>query len=337
MRSLHATALLLGLRRKANGTAQSPKRYAPFSEMKKNINDKLDEVLKNFGMDTKEWPDFIAPFRHKLEILEKANNYKKLLKALFASKDLDEFNSYIFEAQFAYDFLANGQQLSYESRQLQDNLSSIDFCYELDNRKKIYFELRLIQAREWIKHSIKSQLKHSNYFQIELNGNHERDENIRLQNLILSKCQDKNGNPLKFAMNKDVINAIVVNISELHLTMIDKFDCLLTIYGDNAVPFFCRRGLFGLWQLLSQNSIEQEKELYRKFEHVRESIHAILFVRHVKHSGYLDRLFIDRELEYFLIGNNNLLQKRDYKQITEKLCFLRTWPQWDRMVSGLET
>lgn len=298
--------------------------------MKKSINDKLDDVLKNFGMDTKEWPDFIATFRHKLEALEKANSYKKLLKALFSSKDLDEFNSYVFETQFAYDFHANGQQLSYESRQLQKNLSTIDFCYELDRRKKIYFELRLIQAREWIRHSISSQLKHGNYSQIELNGSHERDENIRLQNLILSKCQDKNGNPIKFALGKDFINAIVVNVSELHLNMIDKFDCLLTTYGDNAVPFFCRRGLFGLWQQLSQNSAEQEKELYRKFGHVRESIHAILFVRHVKHSGYLDRLFIDRELEYFLIGNNNLLLRGDIEQITEKLSFLRTWPQKEK-------
>ena len=293
----------------------------------KNIKDKLDKVFTNFGMDTKAWSPIISNFRDKLVALERSTNYKKLLKSLFSSKDLNEFNSYVFEAQFAYDFQASGQRLSYENRQLQKKLSTVDFCYELNEHKKIYFELRLIQQRKWITQSINSQIKHRKYYEIELNGNNERDETIRLQNLILSKCQDKNGNPIKFAVGNDFINMIVVNVSELHLNMIDKFDCILTTYGDHAVPFYCRRGVSGLWQQLSQNSSEQDKELYRKFGHVRESIHGILFVRHVKNSGYLDRLFIDRELEYFIVGNHNLLQKSYIERTLEKLSFLRAWTE----------
>jgi hypothetical protein len=294
-----------------------------------SVKDKLNNVLTGFGMDTKAWSAIVSDFGDKLILLDRAANYKKLLRSLFSSKNLDEFNSYVFEVQFAYDFEVSDHPLLYETNRLGKGLSTVDFCHELgtDSDERIYFELRLIQQRNWITKLIAFEIKERKYYEIGLTGNDAKDETIRLQNLILSKCQDKKGNPIKFTRGNESANVIVVNVSALHLGMIDQYDCILTAYGDSAVPFYYRLGIFGLFQQLSSNHTGKDNEIYLKFKYVREAIHGILFVRHVKGSGYLDRLFIDRELEYFIVFNNNLLEETDSGRILEKLSFLRPWAE----------
>lgn len=296
--------------------------------MKKEIiKIKLDKVLTRLGMDTKDWIETISHFRAKLDLLSEAGNYNKLLKALFASNDLSEFNSYVFEVMFAYDFEIKQQPLIYEISQLASEKSSIDFCYKSDD-VKILFELRLVQQRNWITESMSQQLQENKFYQILLNGNDEANETVRLQNLILQKCQNEEGEPIKFFEVKNgLFNFIVLNISELHLTGIDKADCFLTMYGDANVPDIFRRGIFGMWQELPENFSEIEKSCYDKFEYFRETIHGVLFVRYVKGSGHMSKMYIDRELEYFAVLNNNLLSKNIANNIIGKLAlFLREWP-----------
>lgn len=291
-------------------------------EIKKNLN----AVLNRFDMDTTAWSGIISNFRTKLERLSETTNYNKLLKSLFASNDLNEFNSYVFEVMFACDFELKQQPLKYEVNQLAGNNSSVDFHYKLDGFE-IYFELRLIQQRNWITKSIENQLSVNKFCETLLNGDDEAKETARIQNLILEKCQKTDGTPIKFhAPVNGALNFIVINISELHLGMIDKYDCLLTMYGDMSVPLFCRRGVWGMWQDLSENSSEDERKIYNKFQHFRETIHGVLFVRYVKNSGYMNKMYIDRELEYFAILNNNLLAQKTADLVIEKLAsFLPEW------------
>jgi hypothetical protein len=290
------------------------------------IANSLDKVLKRFGMETSAWSDIIPPFRCKLKLLSKTNNYSKLLRALFASKDLSEFNSYVYEVLFAYDFESKNQSLTYEVKQLSDDKSSVDFCYEFDDIK-IYIELRLVQQRNRISQSIDAQLTVQGSYQIELGAEDELDETIRLQNLILSKCQKPDGTPINFHKpTSNVINLISVNLSELHLTMVDKYDCWLTMYGDPSVPAFARRGIFGMWQHLPDKPSETEAQYFEKFRYFRETIHGVLFVRYVRDSGSLSKMFIDHELEYFAILNTNLLQERTSRLVTERLSsILKKW------------
>lgn len=159
-----------------------------------------------------------------------------------------------------------------------------------------------------------------------LNGENEKDDTIRIQNIILSKCQKDDGSPVKFGKPREAIyNFIVVNLSEIHLGMVDRNDCILAIYGDSSVPLHCRRGVFGMWQSLSNVATAREKEIYEKLNHFRETINAVIFVRYVKDSGFLDGLFIDRELEYFMIPGR-LISEDDANSITRRLSsFLRAW------------
>ncbi|MEW6265562.1 MAG: hypothetical protein AB1641_21015 [Thermodesulfobacteriota bacterium] len=297
---------------------------------KERIVRKLDKVLDRLGMNTVIWSDTIQCFREKLEILSETNNYSKLLNNLFASNDLNEFNSYVFEVQFAYDFQSNNQTLTYEIATLSHNNSRVDYCYKF-NDLTIYIELKLVQQRNEISKSKEVQLAMKSSYQIMLHGNEEFAENIRLQNHILLKCQKEDGTPIKFSKPiNNMLNFIAVNVSELHLDMIDEYDCRLTMYGDCSVPPLYRRGVFGMWQDISVTSSNQERIFFEKFRYFRETIHGLLFVRYVRHSGIMSRMFIDRKLEYLLILNRNLLSEKTCSMISEQLgSFLRKWSSFN--------
>lgn len=85
---------------------------------KEFVKSNLEKVLVDFGMDTDTWAEHVLVFLKKLEFLYAKNKYGRLLRSLFSSKDILEFNSYVFEALFAYDFETNGHALSYEVKQL---------------------------------------------------------------------------------------------------------------------------------------------------------------------------------------------------------------------------
>jgi len=291
--------------------------------IKGDIKTKLNEVLGRFGMDPLEWTYKTDGFKQKLEFLFESNGYNQLFNALFSSNDLIEFNSYVFEVLFAHDFESKGHKLLYEVRQLTEENTSVDFCYNLDDQKKVYFELGLIGQRSPIKNYIESQLKISKHSEILLNGQDEIDETIRLQSFILSKCQDDNGKPIKFyKVTEGVYNFVVVNVSELHLNMIDREDCELAMYGNtNLSIYYHGHNILGLCQQLGKDASDDEKRHYHKFQHFRETIHGVLFVKFAKKNDdfLLSNMHIDRELEYFPTRNEYLLQKQDFDLIAERL------------------
>lgn len=180
--------------------------------------------------------------------------------------------------------------------------------------------------RAWISASIECQLKSYNSWVLELGGEDQRDEVIRLQSLVLEKCQDEAGMPIKFReVNEGVYNFVVVNVSEIQLTMFDRWDCLLATYGDAGVPFYFRLGVFGLFQQLSPGASDIEAGLHVRFQRFRETIHGVLFVRFAGQSN-LGKIYIDRHLEYFPVWNNNLLDKEEMALIHLRLgSFLKKW------------
>lgn len=283
---------------------------------------KLYQTLQRLGISTPEdWQDYINILLRKLEFLNELQRYDGLLKNIFSSNEKNEFNSYAFEAAFAYDFEIKGHKLEYEVNILSDSLTSIDYGYKIKGRK-IYLELRVINQRAALTGYIEAQLKHYGFYEILQGGEEEQRETIRLQNLILSKCQDKKGNTIKFGHEEGSYNFIVVFVSALHL---DKAACLLAMYGDEGVPPIFRRGIFGLCQQLSEHATDEKRQYYQKFNHFRETIHGVLFVKNASHGGDPNYL-VDLQLQYFLVGNNTILEKDEGDTIIEKLSsFLLTW------------
>ncbi|GAI08204.1 unnamed protein product [marine sediment metagenome] len=294
---------------------------------KEDVKIKLNEVLDKYDIDTSYFVDIISMYREKLELLYDSNRYNRLLKSIFSSNDENEFKSYVFESLFAYDFESNGHELIYEIKQLHHNKTTIDFCWKINDTKKVYFELRLISQRDKITQSIKSQLDDKKCFSIMQNGKDDQDETVRVQNLILGKCQDKNGNPVKFHEVQDgVYNFIAVNVSDIFLRVVDKEDCVLAMYGDKGVTECCQCDVFGLCQHLPQNATDSFKEYYNKFQHFRETIHGVLFVKNT--NNIYNMRYIENNYEYYLISNNNLINNEDYNSINEKMgSFLNQWTE----------
>jgi len=289
-----------------------------------DMKDKLYETLQRLDINNPaDWHDYIDILLGKLEFLNDLRRYEGLLRNIFSSNEKNEFNSYAFEVAFAYDFEVNGHQLEYEVNILSDSLTSIDYCYETEGRK-IYLELRVINQRAALTSDMEAQLKHYGFYEILQGGEEEQRETIRLQNSILSKCQDKEGNPIKFGHKEGGYNFIVVFVSALHLGMIDKTDCLLAMYGDEGVPPIFRLGVFGSCQQLSEHATEEKRRYYEKFNHFRKTIHGVLFVKNAARGGDPNYL-VDLELQYFLVGNNTILEKEEGDSVIEKLSFLRPW------------
>lgn len=284
------------------------------------LEKKFDSAFtQNLGIDiSSDFKYDINGFKDKIILLAKTDRYNKLIKALLASKEMIEFNSLVFEVFFAYDFESEGRSLEYEVNLLKNSNDTVDFLFTTKKGMRICFELHQANQRKRLTDSIKAQLNGRGMYEIMLGGQDEQDKIIRLQNLIISKCQDKNGIPRKFTKGTDIYNIIVVYISGEIDGHIDKFDCMLTMYGDPAVPFWAKRYMFGLCQQLPENTPDHV-ELYKKFNYFRETIHGVLFVKNDSHPNCYGDLILGLDLKYFPVGNNNLVDADKFRDICVEL------------------
>jgi hypothetical protein len=270
----------------------------------------------------------IDEFKEKLAILANTGRFNKLVKSLLKEKDRINFNSFVFEVSFAYDFESKCSPLQYEVTLLKNSNDTIDFLYKTKNRVNICFDLHQANQRKWLTDLTKSQLKSRGMYEIVLDGQDEQNKIIRLQNLVLSKCQDKNGKPCKFIKGIDIYNIIVIYVSGEIDGHFDKFDCMLTMYGDPSVPIWAKRNIFGLCQQLPVNAPEQLKLCHEKFEHFNETINGVLFVKNASHPACYGDLILNLDLEYFLVGNNNLSNQNKFNEVCIELQeILKSWTE----------
>ena len=264
-------------------------------------------------------------FLNKLELLNKKERYSKLLKSLFSSNEINEFNSYVFEASFAYDFENAGRQLKYETQIISDNQTSIDFFYETQG-KKIYFELAVINQEKALTSEINEQQKNHGAWQICQDGNDDKKVTIRIQNLILAKCKNDDGNPIKFTIESESYNFIVVDVFATHMQIIDKHDCNLAMYGDPGVGPVYRRDVFGLCQQLPNRHTDDHKKYFNRFSHFRNTIHGVFFVKEAIDGGGVNQFSDNWILQYYFLRNSNLLKREESDAIISDLVsFLPPW------------
>jgi len=237
-----------------------------------------------------EQPDIeVNGLLEKLLYLEETGKYARLLASIASANDKSNFHSAIFEATFAFQFERSGLPLEYEVKQDEGSSSSIDFLRRTASGISIYFEARLLQQDNATGVSIREQLQGTNFYQIAMNGEDEHDAIIRLQSVILSKTQKADGTPIKFLRtSNDIVNIVVVDVSDLLLGAIDLHDCLLSTYGDPCVDEIYRRGIFGLFQEPSSGYPERIKTIASSYEHIRSILSGVLFLFKSSDCGLLD-------------------------------------------------
>src|SRR5206468_7921435 len=97
----------------------------------------------------------------RLDLLDKTGRYPRLLSSLAKANDKNNFLALVLEANFAHQFELQGLALAYEVKQDAQKETFIDFLRKTPERDNVYFELRLLQQRQSIKHPINAQLQKS--------------------------------------------------------------------------------------------------------------------------------------------------------------------------------
>ncbi len=260
--------------------------------------DLVDAIRRSGG---RRWPlEEVGDFWPRLELLQNTGRYGDLLASITAANDKNNFLALVLETNFAYQFEAAGRKLAYEIKQDTREGSSIDFLRRTPENKRVFFEIRLLQQRQSIADFINSQLEKYGIYQILFAGEDEREEVIRLQNTVLSKVQDKRGNPIKFfSTDADVVNIVVIDATQSILGAFDIFDCMLVAYGDPSVEEVYRRQVFGLFQNDQPQYPQAIHDLAAKFAHMRNTLHGVLFL-FKKPGGEL----IAYQLEEYLMWNH---------------------------------
>jgi hypothetical protein len=215
----------------------------------------------------------------RLYFLYQTGRYGLLLSQLFKANDKSNFLALALEANFAYQYEAKGLQLIYEVKQCDKSKSSIDFLRKVPSGESIYFELRLLQQTESSSNSINAQLQECQMYNASMGEKKEHAEIVRIQATILSKVQDKCGNPIKFFSTAvDSVNIVVIDATDSILGQIDIHDCRLAMYGDPSVNEVNRRQIFGLFQADKAVYPQHIHNLATKYAHIRNTLHGVMFL-----------------------------------------------------------
>lgn len=267
-------------------------------------------AIKNSG-GAEQPDDEVGRLLEKLTHLDQTRKFGRLMNAVASANDKNNFLASVLEATFAFQFESARLPLEYEVRQDEDNNSSIDFLRKTAPGISVYFETRLLQQENATVLAIDAQLQQSPFYQIAMDGQDEHDAIVRLQGVILSKVQKRDGTPTKFLrVAPDIANIVVIDVSDLILGAIDLDDCLLATHGDPAVRDEHRRGIFGLFQEPLAEYPERIQAVAKTFEHMRRTLSGVLFLFRSRGAGVLDY-----QLEQYLMWNPRLIDQDRAKAI----------------------
>lgn len=270
----------------------------------------LVDAIRNSG-DKKWVPAEVDELWPRVELLQNTGRYGSLISQLAASNDKSNFLALVLEVNFAYQFESQGMRLDYEVKQEAGRPSTVDFLRQTPAANRVYLELRLLQQRKSIATMIDEQLQKFGVYRLLMGGDDERREVERLQGVILAKVQDGKGTPIKFfSVDADIVNVVVVDVTDTILGMIDIHDCLLATYGDPAVDEVYRRNIFGLFQEDKPEYPQRIHDIAAKYAHIRARIHGVLFLFREPDSGS-----IAYKLEQYLVWNRALVTEATAQQV----------------------
>ena len=276
-----------------------------------DLRRRLADALSASGYSVKPDENRLTSLAEKLDFLLKTNRYSRLISRLLKANDGANLRSLVLEVTFAFQFESARIPLRYEVSCRSDDETSVDFLCEIESGKALCIEMRLAQQRQVLTTLFEQQLHESDYFGTVLDGADDRAQTFRLQGLILEKAVNSRGELIKFQPDSaNSHNIVAIEVSELHLGMIDDADCLLACYGDPAVHPLMRRHLFGLFQEPSQEYPPHIRDAAERFAPFRRAVHAVLFLRKVPLASP-----INYRLEYLLVHNRKLMTSDEVKNI----------------------
>lgn len=225
------------------------------------------------------WEEQVKGLLSKLNFLANKGRHGRLLANLEIGNNKNNFVASVLEATIAFQFESAGIALEYEIRQDPDSDSSIDFRWATTSGKTVYIEVRLLQQDKATTDSIERQLQNGNVYRIAKDGDDEKQDIVRVQQVILEKVQKRDGTPTKFfTRDQGTVNIVAIDISQIILGMFDSDDCKLVTLGDPSLQPVYQRDIFGLFQEPMPQYPAHIQSLAQSYSHIRKTLHGVLFL-----------------------------------------------------------
>lgn len=227
--------------------------------------------------------DYAEALLDKLNRVEASQQYEPLIRQLRSAKEQGDFRGRVLEVNFADHFVTRGLQLEYGAKQGMNG--DVDFCWNIVGRK-VFIEMKLLGQYQKIRDSINQQLETTGVSSTFITDD-TRDV-ARIQFDMFQKSSTKKFNPKP---EKQWINLIGVDVSELQLGTVDVCDCLLAAGGNEFASKHCdpaclREAVVGVFErLVSENMSAAQKgwvdgihKMAGGAPHPRDYIHGALFL-----------------------------------------------------------
>lgn len=214
--------------------------------------------------------------------LEKSEKYSALLRQFYTAREEGDFRGRVFEINFAHHFSELGVELDVGVS--QGGTGDIDFCWQIDGNR-LFIELKLLGERRRIRDELNARLEeHGEYF---LANSDDLGDVRRIQRDIFAKGSTRK---FKFPPDRDAINLIGIDVSELQHGTVDLADCLLAAVGNSEVArhcgdSYCRPQVVGVFEHLVAETASAEQRAWvddsfpsAEHDHPRSYIHGVLFL-----------------------------------------------------------
>jgi hypothetical protein len=281
--------------------------------------DELEAIIQGAGGGSFTL-DYSGQLLEKINRVESSDAYSTLIKQFRSSKEQGDIRGRVLEINFAECFASRGIELVYGAK--QGTTGDVDFCWNLSGLS-IFIEMKLLGQDKKTKESVNEQLQASGWSSIAISD--DTFDVARIQRDIFEKSSIKK---FKCPPDKDWINLVAIDVSELLLGTVDMCDCVLAAAGnDVASNYFdascLRPSVVGVFERKGMEEMSPEQAAWIKQyhpelggnPHPQNYIHGILFIfREPK-----ERAALSYAIRGAIVWNPSLIRNDIANEITTAL------------------
>lgn len=281
--------------------------------------DELEAIIRDCGGGSFTL-DYAKLLLEKINRIENTGGYVALVKQLRSSKEQGDLRGRVLEINFADCFASHGIELEYGAK--QGMAGDVDFCWRLSGLR-IFIEMKLLGQDKKTKESINEQLQASGFSSTAVSD--DTYDVARIQRDIFEKSSIKK---FKCPPERNWINLVAVDVSELQLGTVDMCDCVLAAAGNdvasNHFDALCLRpAIVGVFERkanenLSAEQVDWAKKYYPDLgsnPYPRDYIHGVLFIfREPK-----ERAALSYNIRGAIVWNQSLIKRDKAKEIAKSV------------------
>ncbi|WP_313951373.1 hypothetical protein [Accumulibacter sp.] len=252
----------------------------------------------------------------KINRLEAADAYALLVTQLQSAKEPGDFRGRVLEVNFADLFVGQGVRLRYDAKRGMSG--DVDFCWHF-NDDHVFIEMKLLGQDQKTKEATAQQLNDTGFCSTLISD--DTKDVARIQRDIVQKSSTRKFNPTP---EKNWVNLVAIDVSELQLRTVDIWDCLLAARGNEHVRMHChpaiqRPAVVGVFEPAGKTLTAEQADWVMCYHgvsdantpHPRDYIHGVLFLFREPR----DRAALSYRLSGEVVWNPSLIDDARAKQV----------------------